>query len=71
MSPPGSTSPGYPSWICKNTCGRRFAKDTKLTECPACRAPLVRWLGYEERPRHRPDPEKRRLEAQYIGTDST
>ena len=71
MSPPVSSSPGYPAWICKNSCGRRFEPDTKLTECPACRAPIVRWLEYEERPRHRPDPEQGRQAAKYIGTDST
>lgn len=50
VSFPGA-SLGYPGWVCKNACGRTWPADTKVTHCPECVTPLVRWVRYEERRR--------------------
>lgn len=47
---PPHSSKEYPNWVCKGGCEQTFPENTPHKKCPNCmKAPLVRWLQYEER----------------------
>lgn len=47
VGPPVGASPGYPGWVCKNNCGKKFEESFSKSRCPRCGTPLVRWIRYE------------------------
>jgi hypothetical protein len=47
---PPYSSRDYPNWVCKGGCEGSFPENTPHKKCPTCmKAPLVRWLQYEQR----------------------
>lgn len=47
---PPNSSKDYPNWVCKGGCEGSYPENTPHKKCPTCmKAPLVRWLSYEEK----------------------